>query len=111
MKGKKIQLNLFDGRNVIVDKNDYKTGDVALFDLEKKKITDVIKFEKNSIVFIKDGKYIGQVGVIKDIIVTGNEKKDRVVFKCGDAEHETLKEYAYVIGKDKSAIKLIEAKE
>ena len=45
IKGKKIQLNLHDGRNKIVEKNDYKTGDVLKLSFKDQKIDDTFKFD------------------------------------------------------------------
>src|SRR3989344_1021916 len=33
LKHKKLQLNLDDGRNILIDKEEYKTGDTIVFDL------------------------------------------------------------------------------
>ena len=102
VKGK-TQLNLYDGRNVIMDKNNYKVGDTILIDFNKKKleIKEHIKFGNNIQVYLTGGKHIGQTGKVQDII--GN----RIVYKTekGDVV-ETLKKYAFPIGKDKPTINL-----
>ena len=59
LKKGKIQLNLFDGKNIIVDKNNYKVGDTIIFDLDENKIVNHLKLEKGSTVYITNGKYIG----------------------------------------------------
>lgn len=100
IKGK-LQLNLSDGKNILTDKNDYKIGDIIVYDLINNKVKDVIKLEKNSSIFLIGGKYIGESGKVVDIgtktITYKNQKGDTI---------ETLKKYAYCIGKDKEIIKI-----
>ena len=40
VKGGKIQLNLHDGRNILLDKNDYKTGDVLKVSFDGQKVLE-----------------------------------------------------------------------
>ncbi len=101
VKGK-VQLNLHDGKNIVVQKNIYKVGDAVLMTLGKKnEIKGNIGIDKNVLIYLTGGKHIGQIGKIQDII--GN----RILYKTesGDVV-ETLKEYAFPIGKDKPLIKL-----
>ena len=97
IKGK-IQLNLFDGKNILVDKGEYKVGDSVLLELPKQKITETFKLEKGATVFLIGGKHIGETGTLEDI------KKNIIVYKKKDETAETLKKYAFVIGKGKSSI-------
>jgi len=48
------------------------------------------------------GTHIGENGIIKDI------KGKKLVYKRNKEEFETLKKYAFVIGKEKPVIKLSE---
>jgi len=96
----KVQLNLSDGRNYFVDKDEYKVGDSVVIDCKKKKILSHIKLEKGNMIFLLGGKHKGEVGKIEDII------GKKVVYKVGNIIHETLKKYALVIGKDKPVIDL-----
>ena len=100
VKGK-VQLNLSDGKNMLTDKNDYKIGDIAVYDLVNNKIKDVIRMDKGSIVFLIGGKYIGETGKVVDLgaktITYKNQNGDTI---------ETLKKYAYCLGRDKEAVKI-----
>ena len=106
IKGKKmhkkgLQLNLSDGRNIFVDKKECKVGDSVLIELPKT-IKEVIKLDRDSLAILIGGKNIGKIIVIQEI--KGN------VMKCKqeDVVFETLKEYAFVIGKDKALVKVEE---
>ena len=99
IKGK-IQLNLYDGKNILVQENDYKIGDAILVALGKKnEIKEKISLDKDVLIYLTGGKHIGQIGKVQDII--GN----RILYKNEAGETiETLKEYALSIGKDKPLI-------
>jgi small subunit ribosomal protein S4e len=103
IKGK-TQLNLYDGKNIIVEKDNYKVGDSVLLTLGKKnEIKENISLEKGIIIYLTGGKHIGQIGKVQDII--GN----RILYKTGTEDSvETLKKYAFPIGKDKPLITLTE---
>jgi small subunit ribosomal protein S4e len=101
LKGK-IQLTLHDGRNILTDQNDLSVGDCLLITFNKKvSIKAKIPLEKGSAIFLVGGKHIGHIGTVEDIV--GN----RILYKSekGDTV-ETLKKYAYAVGKGKPSIKL-----
>ena len=95
---KKIQLNLYDGKNILLDKGDYKVGDSVVIELPSHKIKDVVKLEKGSLVYLLGGKHISDIGVIEEV------KGNKIVYKRGNDSVETSKKYAFVIGKGKSVI-------
>jgi len=99
IKGK-IQLNLFDGKNVILDKDNYKLNDTVLVEMPSQKIKETFKFEKGSSVYLIGGKHVGEIGTIQDI------KGHIIVYKRDNSTFETLKGYAFVVGKEKPVIKI-----
>ena len=97
----KIQINLFDGRNILVKKDDYKVGDSLVIELPSQKIKEFFKFEKKATIFLISGKHIGESGIVEDI------KGSKVLYKRSSGEvFQTKKDYAFVIGKEKPAISL-----
>ncbi|MBU2639552.1 MAG: 30S ribosomal protein S4e [Nanoarchaeota archaeon] len=97
LKGKKSQLNLSNGENLLTDK-EVKTGDSIL--LEDKKIKNILKLDKGSLIYLSGGKHIGVTGKVKTI------EGKKLFFMQGKEELETLKKYAFVIGKDKPIIEI-----
>ena len=87
----KVQLNMHDGRNIIIDKNDYKTGDVLV--LENNSIKQVLKFKKDSTVIITGGNNIGNVGKIHDIIFTKSPQENLVIITVGKQKLSIPKKY------------------
>lgn len=66
LKGKKIQINLSDGRNLL-SKQNINPGDSVLFNFKDKKIEKVLKSKKDAVVVVLKGKYIGSYGKIREI--------------------------------------------
>ncbi len=106
IKGKRmykgLQINLSDGRNILTDKKDCKVGDSVLIEFPKQNIKDVIKLDRGSLVFLIGGKHTGKIANVVEI-------KDSVM-KCStkEGDFETLKKYAFAIGKEKPLIKVEE---
>ncbi len=103
IKGNKVQLNLFDSRNILCDakeNKDIKTGDSVLIDLATNKISGVLKFEKGAFVMLTGGHHMGRLGVIKDII------ENVVVVESEGVNFNTEKHLVFVVGKNKEAVKL-----
>lgn len=100
IKGK-IQVNLNDGKNILVVEDKYKVGDSLLISIPKFEIKDHIKLEQGNLVCLIGGKHIGDLGKIEGV------KEDKVIYKNEEGILiETLKQYAFPIGKDKPLIKI-----
>jgi len=97
VKKGKFQINLDNGYNFIVDKNQYKLKDAAVFDIEKKKVLEVIPFAKGSNCYVIDGPHVGNSGEIKEIVPGDIVKREEVVVKGKNGDFRTVSEYVYVI--------------
>lgn len=97
-KGGRTQLNLHDGRNLLVKKDDYKTGDVLRLELPSQKITGHYPLGEGAEVFITGGRHAGQLAPIKAIEATRSHKPNLVHLADGDATFTTIKNYAFPIG-------------
>lgn len=96
IRGKKIQLNFNDGRNMIVDKDEFKVNDTLMLSLgEKTSIKKHIKFEKGALAYIIEGKYKGMFGIIEGITQVFNNSTIKI--KSKDKTFETSKNFAFVI--------------
>jgi len=110
MVGGHIQLNLHDGRSIIIKVKDpakpkedvYKTNDVVQIDLKSGKIADHIKFEKGKLAIVHAGINNGRKGKITKI--TSIIKNDVATLDEGGIEFETKMEYVFVLGDDKPVI-------
>ena len=109
IKGNKIQLNFHDGRNILVKKDEYKTGDVLKISLKDNKISDVFKYEKGTVSMIIGGSHIGEMANILDVQVVASSKPNLAKMK-GNTEFSTLTHYIFPIGKTKPIISFPEVK-
>ncbi len=96
-----IQLNLNDGKNMIMDKNNYNTGDTLVVEVPEQKIKEHLKFEKSACVYLSGGKHKGESGIIDEV----KDSMIKVKPKSGES-FETSKKFAFVIGKEKPIITL-----
>jgi small subunit ribosomal protein S4e len=104
ISGKKLQLNLSDGSNRLAE-GEFHVGDSLVLSLPDKNIEDRIGFEVGNMAVVIGGKHTGQTGKIKEIITVKSSQPNRIIIS-GDKEFETIKDYVYMIGKDKPVIKL-----
>jgi small subunit ribosomal protein S4e len=104
--GGKIQLNLHDGRNLILDKNQYKTGDVLKISVPDQKIIGSFELAKGAVVLIDKGQHSGKTAVIAECVKVENSSSNIVRFEDGT---ETVRRNVFVIGTGSPAIKLPEA--
>ncbi|HLA23162.1 MAG TPA: hypothetical protein VJZ93_01345 [Candidatus Nanoarchaeia archaeon] len=66
ISGKKIQINLLDGRNFLSDL-DCKVNDSVVINLKDKKIEKCIPLKENARVLVYDGKHTGKEGTVENI--------------------------------------------
>ena len=97
----KMQLNLYDGKNILVDKGTFNVGDTIMISLPDQKISKHLKLEKKSTIFLIGGKHMGETGIVGDII------QNKIIYKDNSGNLvETSKKYAFVIGDSKPLIAL-----
>jgi small subunit ribosomal protein S4e len=102
----RTQLNMHDGRNIVLDKNEHRTGDVLKIDLNGQKILSAYPLAPGALAMITDGPHAGKTAVVAECITRRGSAANVVKFEDGT---ETVKDSVFVIGKQKSAIKLPEA--
>ena len=104
LKGKKLQINLYDGSNLNDYKNKVNTYDTLLFEENKK--NKKISIEEGAFVYITGGSQIGKSGILKKIEKSKDFQPKKIIFNDGTNDFETLKDHAFVIGKSKPLISL-----
>jgi small subunit ribosomal protein S4e len=114
IKGGHIQLNLHDGRNIIIQVKDpknpkediYKRMDVLKISLPEQEILKVLRFKEGNLAIIMSGKNIGQVGKIENILKRFGPKASTVSIQHESELTETLYDYTFIIGEEQSEIAL-----
>ena len=114
IKGGHTQLNLHDGRNILIRIKDprnpkedaYKRMDVLKISIPDQEIVKMLKFKENNLALILSGKNIGQVGKILSIKKLFGPKASTVSIEHNGEHTETLYDYTFIIGEDQSEINL-----
>jgi len=109
LKGKKTQINLHDGKNKIVDKEEFKTGEVLKIDFKDQKIEDKYEVKKGTVSMITGGSHIGEIANIEEL-ETIHSPKSNIAKMKGKTSFTTIQEYVFPIGKNKPVIQLPEVK-
>jgi len=117
VRGGHIQLNMFDGRNILVRVEDprnpkediYKTMDTLIITLPDQQIKDVLRFDKGKLAIIVGGKNVGKTGRIIDVQKGWGRKRSLVTLESADGTtFQTSLDYVFIIGDDKPVITLPE---
>ncbi len=83
ISGKKIQLNLSNGRNLLSSEK-ANVGDFATLDDKENKIIRITPLDKNVEVIVIKGKHMGKRGKIKEIVKEGENLVARIASKEGE---------------------------
>lgn len=95
---KKIQINLYDGKNVLVDKDSYRVGDTVM--MADGKIKRHLKLAEGALIYLIGGKHVGATGKLTTIKKFKGMENDRITIETKNGTIETLKDYAFVIDKE-----------
>jgi small subunit ribosomal protein S4e len=103
--GGKTQLNMHDGRNLLVEQDSYKTGDVLKLEVPSQKILDHYRLGKGNVALITSGSHVGGTAVVDDYVITRLTSENLVLFKDGTS---TVKSNVFIIGAKVPEIELPE---
>jgi len=99
VKKGKITITLHDGKTIIAD-NNVKPGDSVIISLPENKINKLLKLENGAKCYIMDGKHIGHIGELKEIIKTETSKQKIAKLNADGEEIITVAEYLFVVDDD-----------
>jgi small subunit ribosomal protein S4e len=103
----RIQLNLHDGRNIVVKEGSHKTGDTLKINVPDQKIVENIELKAGNTAFITGGEHVGEIAAVESVEVTQDPRANLVNLKS-DRPFFTIKPYVFVVGKKESEIRLPE---
>ena len=114
VKGGQIQLNLHDGRNILIHLNDptnadedvYKTKDVLKISLPSQEILEHIKFDEDIFSMVIAGRHLGLSRKIIKIEKRFGPHASTVTLEKDDKTFQTALDYAFPIGEEISLISL-----
>lgn len=100
VKGGKFQVSLLGGRNIKLEKVDVKVGDSLVISVPEQKVLDRLELKPGCTVFLLGGSHKGKLSSVVSV------KGSKVNCKSDNQEFETLKKFAFVVGKEKPVVKL-----
>lgn len=93
--GGKAQLNLFNGANVLAEKDDYKVGDAVKISIPEGKLTGKISPAEGTKVLVVGGAHIGETATIKSLMLSKKPKEVMLANEAG--EFRTIFENIHII--------------
>ena len=100
------QLNLHDGRNILIDKDEYDVGDVIKLDIPRQEITDHIAFKPGVRAIITGGRSQGKKGILMELGSEPGKKKTATIRTPENEDVRTLAGYVFIVGKETPLISL-----
>jgi len=109
VNGGHIQLNLHDGRNILIRSEDpsnpagniYRTFDTLKMSLPDQEILEHLRLEIGMMAIFVDGENIGKYGIIREIDERSSIKRRRNLVTIEDSKgetYQTILDYVFVIG-------------
>ena len=105
IRGKKFQLNLHDGRNIVTDQSVHKTGDVLKIELPTQKILETYQFKQGNVAYMIGGRHVGQVSSV--VKFESAKNPEPVVVTLSDG-YNTIKDNLFIIGNKSPELSLLE---
>ena len=81
IKGGKTQLNLHDGKNVIIDEDAYSVGDVISLKVPEQEIVEVYPLQEGATVLVTGGKHTGELGTVTEIIENKSSNPNTIIIE------------------------------
>jgi small subunit ribosomal protein S4e len=107
VEGGRTQLNLHDGRNVIVKEDDYATGDVIRITLPDQAIAEHFPREAGNPAYVTGGTHIGEIATVRDHTIVRSSSPNLITLEA-ETEFDTVEDYVFVLGEDEPAIDIPE---
>ncbi|MCK5141393.1 MAG: 30S ribosomal protein S4e [Candidatus Heimdallarchaeota archaeon] len=110
LKGGLTQLNLHDGRNIILQKTEsdsvpYHTHDTVKISLPDQKILEKYELKIGNYGIVTSGRWMGRHGTIEEISSHGTQKAKTATIKSPDGEiFVTLFRYIFIVGNDTPSV-------
>jgi len=101
LKGGKVQLNCHDGRNLLVDKDTFKTGDALKLELPEQKILAHYPLEKGAVAMVIHGTHTGEMSTVTQQTPTRGSAEDLIEFADG---FSTVKANVFIVGSERAEV-------
>lgn len=107
VKGGRTQLNLHDGRNLLVKEDTYTTGDVLKLKLPDQDIAAHYPFKEGAPALVTGGAHVGELVTVRGRTVVRGSGPNLVQLEGAD-EFETIEDYVFIVGDSEPEIQIPE---
>ena len=101
LKGGRTQINLHDGRNILLEKDEYKTGDVLKIQLPDQKVLSHYPMQRGAVAMVISGSHTGGMSTVEQRVPTRGSAEDLIEFADG---FSTVKSNVFVVGADRAEV-------
>lgn len=107
-KGGKTQLNLHDGRNILLDDSGdaYGVNDTVKLSIPDQEITDRVEFKPGVRAIITGGKSQGEYGILMGFGSEPGQKRTATIRNQENEDVRTLAKYVFAVGTEKPMMSL-----
>lgn len=106
VKGGKYQINLTGGRNILLDKNEYKVDDTLKISVPDQQVLGHYEAKAGAFALIVTGSQAGKTKTVKDYRIVNGSAQNVVIFDDGT---ETIEDNIFILGAGKSEVTMPEA--
>ena len=106
VRGGKTQINLHDGRNLLLPKDAHKTGTTLKLGVPDQKVLAHFDLSEGATALITGGKHVGELAHILAVQKVRNARPNVVTFKEG---FSTDVDKVFVVGKEAAEVRVPEA--
>lgn len=107
LRGSITQVSLHDGRNILLEKDDERAGQIKVqhslkISIPSQEIEEIYTLEEGKRVMVTEGRHQGKIGSVVEITKRFGPKASEVIIKDEKDEEEfrTALDYVFVIGPD-----------
>lgn len=101
LKGGKIQLNCHDGRNLLIVKDTFKTGDGLKLELPDQKILAHYPLVKGAVAMVVHGAHTGEMSTVTQRTPTRGSAEDLIMFADG---FSTVRANVFIVGSERAEV-------
>ncbi len=100
--GNKVQLNLHDGKNIIIEKEEdrFRVGDTVRIKIPGYQVESFLKLEKGARCYIYKGKHSGKLGTLEEIIEQPGGQPSDAKLRVDEQDIITRKDYLFAVSKE-----------
>lgn len=106
VRGGKIQVSLHDGKNIIVKKDDYSTGDSLLVTVPEMSIKKHIKRGKDCLCLVTKGSRKGKIAKLKGIRKIQSSTPNLASIEIDQKRVDIPEDFIFVVGEKSPALKI-----